>query len=612
MDKKIKQIIENIPKLPGIYIMKDSRDGILYIGKAKILRNRVRSYFQNSRTLHPRTRMFLNKVRDIKFLITKTEAEALILESNFVKKHQPRYNVLLKDDKHYPYLRLTTQEKFPRLEVVRRVRKDKATYFGPYTMVKEVRETIRLIYKIFPLRQSKDNLNGKSVRRPCINHQMGRCLAPCAGKVSPEEYKAVVRDVELFLKGKNASLMKNLKLGMEAASSEMRYEEAVIFRDKIQAVQRVLDKQKIISTSLQDQDVIAYCSEKDQAMAQVLIIREGKMLSEKIFKLKSMNEMEEDETLSSFIKQYYAEEVVLPAEILLPHPLEDSNLIADWLSEKKGTRVKLEIPAIGKKRDLVKMAEENARFAMRMERDKGDVGTRSLEELQTALGLQHFPEVIEGFDLSNISGSHAVGSMVVFENALAEKSKYRRYKIATVKGIDDYAMLREVMIRRYRRLLDEGSPLPNLVLIDGGRGHLSSGREVFEALGLLDRVDLACIAKGKYRNDLDTDEVHLLHKQEPVLFKENSPSRFLMQRIRDEAHRFAITYHRQLRGKEALNSPLENIPGIGKKRRLQLLKQFGSLENIRNASVEKLTTLPGITPSLAEKLRRATPDGNEQ
>ncbi len=612
LEKIIKDIIENIPKLPGIYIMKDSRLEILYIGKAKVLRNRVRSYFQNSRTLHPRTRMFLDKVRDIKFLTTKTEAEALILESNFVKKHQPRYNVLLKDDKHYPYLRLTTQEKFPRLEVVRQVRKDKATYFGPYTMVKEVRETIRLIYKIFPLRQSKDKLNGQPMRRPCLNHQMGRCLAPCAGKVSPDEYKKVVEDVELFLKGKNTSLLKNLKAGMEAASAETRYEEAAIFRDKIQAVQTVLDKQKIISTSLQDQDVIAYCSEKDQAMAQVLIIRDGKMLSEKIFKMKSLNEMEEDETLSSFLKQYYAEEVVLPAEILLPHPVEDSDLIADWLSEKKGTRVRLETPVIGKKRDLVRMAEENARFAMRVERDKGNVGTRSLEELQTALGLNHFPEVIEGFDLSNISGRHAVGSMVVFENALAEKSKYRRYKIATVKGIDDYAMLREVMTRRYRRLLNEGSPLPNLVLIDGGKGHLNSGREVFEALGLLDRVDLACIAKGKYRNNLDTDEVYLLHKKEPVLFKENSPSRFLMQRIRDEAHRFAISHHRRLRDKEALSSPLENIPGIGKKRRLLLLKQFGSLENIRNASVEELTTLPGITPSLAEKLRQRDAGPNEQ
>ena len=586
--------------------MKGSRSEILYIGKAKVLRNRVRSYFRSSRTLHPRTRIFLDKVRDIKFLITKTEAEALILESNFIKKHQPRYNVLLKDDKHYPYIRLTTQEKFPRLEVVRRIRKDGATYFGPYTMVKEVRETIRLIYKIFPLRQSKDRLDGTALRRPCLNYQMGRCLAPCAGQVSPGEYKKVVEDVQGFLKGKNTTLLKNLKARMESASQEMRYEEAAIFRDKIQAVQTVLDKQNIISTSLQDQDVIAYCSEKDQAMAQVLIIRAGKMLSEKIFKMKSLNQMEEDETLSSFLKQYYKEEVVLPAEILLPHPVEDSDLIADWLSEKKGTRVRLEVPVIGKKRDLVRMAEENARFAMRMERDKGDVGTRSLEELQTALGLKHFPEVIEGFDLSNISGSHAVGSMVVFENALAEKSKYRRYKISTVKGIDDYAMLREVMTRRYRRLLDEGKPLPNLVLIAGGKGHLNSGHVVFEALGLLDRVDLACIAKGKYRNNLETDEVYLLQKKDPVLFKENSPSRFLMQRIRDEAHRFAISYHRRLRGKEALSSPLENIPGIGKKRRLLLLKQFGSLENIRNASMEELAALPGITRSLAEKLRTDT------
>ena len=606
LENKIKKIIENLPQLPGIYIMKGSRSEILYIGKAKVLRNRVRSYFRSSRTLHPRTRIFLDKVRDIKFLTTKTEAEALILESNFIKKHQPRYNVLLKDDKHYPYIRLTTQEKFPRLEVVRRIRKDGATYFGPYTMVKEVRETIRLIYKIFPLRQSKDRLDGTALRRPCLNYQMGRCLAPCAGQVSPGEYKKVVEDVQGFLKGKNATLLKNLKARMESASQEMRYEEAAIFRDKIQAVQTVLDKQNIISTSLQDQDVIAYCSEKDQAMAQVLIIRAGKMLSEKIFKMKSLNQMEEDETLSSFLKQYYKEEVVLPAEILLPHPVEDSDLIADWLSEKKGTRVRLEVPVIGKKRDLVRMAEENARFAMRMERDKGDVGTRSLEELQTALGLKHFPEVIEGFDLSNISGSHAVGSMVVFENALAEKSKYRRYKISTVKGIDDYAMLREVMTRRYRRLLDEGKPLPNLVLIDGGKGHLNSGHVVFEALGLLDRVDLACIAKGKYRNNLETDEVYLLQKKDPVLFKENSPSRFLMQRIRDEAHRFAISYHRRLRGKEALSSPLENIPGIGKKRRLLLLKQFGSLENIRNASMEELAALPGITRSLAEKLRTDT------
>ena len=611
MEKKFKDIIESIPKLPGIYIMKDRRSEILYIGKAKVLRNRVRSYFQNSRNLHPRTRIFLDKVDDIKFLTTKTEAEALILESNFIKKHQPKYNVLLKDDKHYPYLRLTTQEKFPRLEVVRRVKKDKATYFGPYTMVKEVRETIRLIYKIFPLRQSKDKLDGSPLRRPCLNHQMGRCLAPCAGLVSSQDYSEIVQDVSLFLKGKNTTLLKDLKTKMEAASVETRYEEAAVLRDKISAVQTVIDKQKIISTSLEDQDVIAYCSEKDQAMAQVLIIRSGKMLGEKIFKLKSRKEMEEDETLSSFLKQYYADESILPAEVLLPHPIEDADLIASWLSEKKGTCVRIEVPVIGKKRDLIRMAEENASFAMRMESDKGEVGTRSLEELQTALNLKHFPEVIEGFDLSNISGSHAVGSMVVFEHALAAKSKYRRYKISTVKGIDDYAMLREVMTRRYSRLLKENAPLPNLILIDGGKGHLNAGHDVLQALNLMDRLDLVCIAKGKFRNNLVTDEVYLPQQKKPVLFHENSPSRFLMQRIRDEAHRFAISYHRKLRGKKTLESPLELIPGIGKKRRLMLLKKFGSLENIQKASLEELVILPGITKLLAERILSAQDRGKD-
>ena len=609
MEKKFKDIIESIPKLPGIYIMKDRRSEILYIGKAKVLRNRVRSYFQDSRNLHPRTRIFLDKVDDIKFLTTKTEAEALILESNFIKKHQPKYNVLLKDDKHYPYLRLTTQEKFPRLEVVRRIKKDKATYFGPYTMVKEVRETIRLIYKIFPLRQSKDKLDGSPLRRPCLNHQMGRCLAPCAGLVSSQDYSEIVQDVSLFLKGKNTTLLKDLKTKMEAASVETRYEEAAVLRDKISAVQTVIDKQKIISTSLEDQDVVAYCSEKDQAMVQVLIIRSGKMLGEKIFKLKSRKEMEEDETLSSFLKQYYADESILPAEVLLPHPIEDADLIASWLSEKKGMCVRIEVPVIGKKRELIRMAEENASFAMRMESDKGEVGTRSLEELQTALNLKHFPEVIEGFDLSNISGSHAVGSMVVFEHALAAKSKYRRYKISTVKGIDDYAMLREVMTRRYSRLLKENAPLPNLILIDGGKGHLNAGHDVLQALNLMDRLDLVCIAKGKFRNNLVTDEVYLPQQKKPVLFHENSPSRFLMQRIRDEAHRFAISYHRKLRGKKTLESPLELIPGIGKKRRLMLLKKFGSLENIQKASLEELVILPGITQLLAERILSAQDRG---
>ncbi len=585
--------------------MKDGKGGMLYIGKAKSLFHRVRSYFSDAADLAPRTRIFVRKIQDIKFLTTQTEQEALILESNFIKKHQPRYNVLLKDDKHYPYIRMTIQEAFPRLEVVRRIKKDGAAYFGPYTMVKEVRDTIRLIYKIFPLRQSDDELDGTAKRRPCLNYQMKRCLAPCAGLVTPEDYSKVVNDVVLFLKGKNTELVKSLKDKMAEASEYQRYEEAAVYRDKIDAIKTVVDKQKIISTSQVNQDIIACTSDRGWSMVQLLAVRNGKMIAEKIYKLKNLNQEEDSETLASFLKQYYADEPVLPSEILLSHSIEDAELIEGWLTEKKKGKVRLEVPQKGKKRDLVKMAEENAHFAMRTELDKEDVATRSLEELQETLQLKNFPRVIEGFDISNISGTHAVGSMVVFENAKAEKGKYRRFKIKTVEGIDDYAMITEVMTRRYARLLDENKPLPDLVLIDGGKGHLNTGYKVLESLDLEGRIDLACIAKGKFRTNVETDEVFLTAKKDPVGFKENSPSRFLLQRVRDEAHRFAIEYHRKLRGKGSLSSPLEGIPGIGKKRRLMLLKEFGSIENIKNATLEDLQKLPGITKPIAEKITKA-------
>ncbi|MCZ6513013.1 MAG: excinuclease ABC subunit UvrC [Nitrospinae bacterium] len=601
----LKEILDQIPKRPGIYIMKDGKGGMLYIGKAKSLFHRVRSYFSDAADHAPRTRVFVRKVRDIKFLTTPTEQEALILESNFIKKHQPRYNVLLKDDKHYPYIRMTTQEIYPRLEVVRRVKKDGATYFGPYTMVREVRETIRLIYKIFPLRQSNDELDGNPKRRPCLNYQMKRCLAPCAGLVTPEDYARVVKDVILFLKGQNTQLVKSLQQKMDDASAHQRYEEAAVFRDTIEAVNTVVDKQKIISTSQVNQDVIACTLDRGWSMVQLLAVRNGKMIAEKIYKMKNLNQADASETLASFLKQYYADELVLPSAILLSHAIEDGELIEQWLTEKKQAKVHIEVPQKGKKRGLVTMAEENARFAMRTELDKEDVATRSLEELQEALSLKNFPRVIEGFDISNISGTSAVGSMVFFENARAEKGKYRRFKIKTVEGIDDYAMITEVMTRRYARLLDEGQPLPDLVLIDGGKGHLNTGYKVLESLELEGRIDLACIAKGKFRSDLDSDEVFLVGRKDPVWFADNSPSRFLLQRVRDESHRFAIDYHRKLRDKGAMTSPLEGIPGIGKKRRLMLLKEFGSLENIKNATLEDLQKLPGITKPIAEKINKA-------
>ncbi|MBI4389719.1 MAG: excinuclease ABC subunit UvrC [Nitrospinae bacterium] len=602
MQERISEILKQIPSLPGIYIMKDGQGEILYIGKAKSLSNRVRSYFQNARLLAPRTRIFVDKVRDIKFLTTKTETEALILESNFIKKYKPRYNVLLKDDKHYPYLRLTTQELYPRLEVVRRVQKDGAAYFGPYTMVKEIRETLRMIYKIFPLRQSSDELDGQPKRRPCLNYQMGRCLAPCAALVSPEEYAKVARDVALFLKGNPSDLLDSLKAKMQEASSQLRYEEAALFRDKIEAATSIYSRQKIISTSMEDQDVVGYSREKGLAVAQILIVRGGKMIGEKSFKMKTPDEMEEGEVLSAFVKQYYSREELLPSEIFIPHEIDEAEAVAEWLTQKRGARVRFTVPCKGKNRDLVRMAQENASFALRSEMDKDDVSARSLEELQETLGFRSFPETIEGFDISNISGAHAVGSMVFFKNARPEKSKYRRYKIGTVRGIDDYAMLRETLTRRYRRLTREEAPLPDLILIDGGRGHLNAAYGVLQDLNLQDKIDLVCIAKGKFRNKLETDEVCLVGRKDPVLFRENSPSRFLLQRVRDEAHRFAVAYHRQLRSRKTLASPLEAVPGIGKKRRLLLLKRFGSLESIKRASLEELQSVQGITEALARKI----------
>ncbi|SVB35227.1 uncharacterized protein METZ01_LOCUS188081, partial [marine metagenome] len=519
MKTDISEVLSAIPKLPGIYIMKDGRGEILYIGKAKSLKIRVHSYFQKSRHLSARAMVFTNKVKDIKFLTTKTEAEALILESNFIKKHQPRYNVLLKDDKHYPYLRLTTQERFPKLEVVRRVEKDGATYFGPYTMVKEIRETIRLIYKIFPLRQSKDRLDGTSIRRPCLNYQMDRCLAPCAGYTSELKYNQVVQDVVLFLKGKNKELETSLERKMNSAAKKLNYEEAGGYRDKILAVKTVLDKQKIISTSLEDQDVLGYCRIHNQAIVQVLVVRNGKMIGEKIYKIKNLVDIDSNEILSSFLKQHYIDQIILPKEILLPHSIDDISLISDWLSEKRKGRVRIEIPFRGKKKDLVRMAEENASFALRTELNKSELSLRSLDELKETLKLKYFPEVIEGFDISNISGKHAVGSVVVFKNGIAENSKYRRYKIAEVKGIDDYAMLREVIERRYRRLLSEEKTLPNLILVDGGKGHLSSAEKIIRELGFLEKIDLACIAKGKFRDNIETDEILLPGKKQPIYFR---------------------------------------------------------------------------------------------
>ena len=580
-------------------MMKDKNDRILYIGKAKALKNRVRSYFQNSETLLPRTRVMMKKIVSIDFITTSTEIEALMLESNFVKKHQPRYNVLLKDDKHYPYIRLDTNADFPFLSIVRKVNKDKGTYFGPYTMVKEVRETLKLIHKIFPIRQSRDELDGKFKRRPCLNFQMGKCTAPCAEKITKQDYSKIVQDVILFLKGRNDTLLNYLKERMHKASEELRFEDAAKTRDQIKAIESVTKKQKIISTNLANQDIIAFYREGSIAKVQILLVRNGKIIEDKSFKLKKLEGIDNDELLSSFIKQYYLDEPFVPEEILLVMDIREKNIIAQWLSEKKNSKVIIQVPQKGRKKNLIEMAVENARFSLRKE----ESGQAVLEELQEILALRKVPIRIESFDISNISGAMAVGASVLFIGGSPFKKGYRHFKIRDIKGPDDYAMISQIILRHFARLLDEKKELPHLVVIDGGKGHLNAACKILANLDLIEKIDIIAISKGRDRNNSETDEIHTLKQQDPVFFPVDSPIKFLLQRIRDEAHRFAIAYHRKLRRKGGLHSVLDDIEGIGGKRKKQLIKHFGSTAKLKSASIDEIKKIPFITEKIAQEIK---------
>ncbi len=599
----ITEKLDNIPSVPGIYLMKDAKGNILYVGKAKSLSSRVRSYFQDLRRLSSRIQQMVLKVTDIDYITTATEVEALILESNLIKKHKPKYNVMLRDDKEYPYLKLSIDEEFPRLLVVRRVKKDKARYFGPYVLVKKARETLRLIYKIFPLRQSKDNLNGGYKRRPCLNYQMGRCLAPCAGYVTKEEYWKIVKEVALFLRGRNDDLIRYLKERMKEASENMRYEEAARIRDQIAAVKSVIEKQRIISTSLEDQDILALHREGDRATLQILFVRGGKMIGDKGFNLRGIEGIEAKEILSSFIKQYYGRDVFIPKEILIMEDIEDLPLLEKWLSEKKGVKVSIFVPKRGKKRDLVIMAAKNAMYSFSIAFDSKRSEDSILEGLKRSLNLSNIPRRIEAFDISNISGTTPVGSMVSFLDGKANKEGYRRFRIRDIEGADDCGMMAEVIRRRYSRLSEKGETMPDLIILDGGKGQLNTGLRVLRELKVKD-IDVIGIAKGEDRRDPKTDVIYQPSLKEPILLPLNSHERHLLQRIRDEAHRFAITYHRRLRDTDSLHSIIEDVSGIGKKRMHTLLTHFGSLKSLREASVEEIMRVSHINVKIAKEIKR--------
>lgn len=602
----IQEKLKLLPDKPGVYLMHDEAGEIIYVGKASSLKNRVRSYFRPNPGDSPKVEAMVSRIADLEWIITDTEVEALILELNLIKKHRPKYNIRLVDDKHYPYLKLTVNEKYPRIVITRSMKKDGARYFGPYTRSGAMNETLRLLRKIFPLRTCSNETMARQTR-PCLNAHIKRCLAPCTNQVNPEVYLDMVRDIILFLEGKQEDLIKTLEVKMNQAAENMEFERAAELRDQINAVRQVMVKQKIISADMSNQDVIAMARGQGESCVQIFFIREGKLLGRDHFFLQGTDEMSRSEIITAFVEQYYSKASEIPQEILLQEEVIGKELLERWLTDSKGKRVYLRTPQRGEKLKLVEMVAKNALMTLEEEeltRQKKQMMTKeAVLELQRELALKKPPFRIECYDISNIQGTNSVGSMVVFENGEPKTSDYRRFQIKTVEGPNDFASLQEVLARRFKRAkaeAEEGSQgskfakLPDLIIIDGGKGQLSSAREVMHQLGV---DDIPTFALAEEEELLFTEG-----KSEPIVLPKNSPSLYLVQRVRDEAHRFAVSYHRRLREKRAYKSILDEVPGIGPKRKKALLKAFGSLKGIREASLEELAQVEGMTRPAAENL----------
>lgn len=570
--------------------MKDDKARIIYVGKAINLKNRVRSYFQSSRNHSAKVLAMVARIVDLEYIITASEIEALILECNLIKKHRPKYNISLRDDKTYPYIKVT-KEDYPRVYATRKVLKDGARYFGPYTSAGAVHETLRLLKTLFPLRSCR-NLDAK---RPCLEHHIKRCLAPCTGKVAKDTYGEMIKAVALFLEGRSDVVAKNLRKLMAQAAEELEFEQAARLRDQLTAVEKIMEKQNIVTGS-GDQDAIGLARSAAGICAQVFFIRSGKMVGRDHFLLTGGEDETDQAILEAFIKQYYSQAAFIPREILLPMELAEQQLVADWLSSSKEGRVQVETPKRGTKKDLVNMAAGNAAIvleeqAARLKTD-ADKTAGAAAELGEYLGLAMPPDRIECFDISHIQGSETVASMVVFEAGQPNKNEYRRYKLKTVEGKpDDFKSMQEVVGRRYRDALEKG-PIPDLIIIDGGKGQLNAALTLIRAAGL-EKVPVVGLAK-------EFEHIFREGISEPLILPRHSQALYLVQRIRDEAHRFAITYHRKLRSKRNMVSVLDHIPGIGAKRRKALWDHFGSLAKIKTAEVAALSQVEGMTLPAAE------------
>lgn len=611
----LEEKLKNLPDKPGVYIMRNEENQIIYVGKAIDIKNRVRQYFQHSKNQSVKVYAMVENIKDFDYIITKNELEALILECNLIKKHRPKYNVTLKDDKHYPYIKITMDESFPRVIIVREIKKDKGKYFGPYADSKAVKQTIGLIQRIFPIRDcNKDMERIMEGDRPCLNAHINRCIAPCTGKVSKEEYNNIIKDIWLFLEGKQQKLITGLEERMEEYAGNLEFEKAAEVRDQLTAVNKINEEQIVISSKLEDIDVIAYDTKFNLVSVQVFFIRLGKLIGRENFFLSDEEKSDEAEVLGSFIKQYYNKAIFVPKTILIPIEIDDKEVLAKWLSEKKGSKVKISIPHRGDKRKLLQMAQNNAKESLRLEIEKHDRNekktSRLFEELAMYLGIDHSINRIEAFDISNIQGVDNVGSMIVFEEGKPIKKHYRRFKIKGFEGQDDYGSLREIIERRFQHGLEERKEIdnrkgeyenskfalfPDLLLVDGGLGQVNAVNSVLEQLDINIPV-CGMVKDNKHRTR------GIIFGNKEIILPGNTEVFKLIVRIQDEAHRFAITYHRSLRKKRITKSVLDDIPGIGAVRKNALLKHFKNIDQIKAAKAEDLLMVEGINKKIAENI----------
>lgn len=606
MSERLREMVARVPAKPGVYLMKNGQGQVIYVGKAAVLPHRLRQYFQAPDRHAPRVRAMVRQVADFEYIVTSNAVEALILEANLIKEHSPRYNVRLKDDKAYPFVKVSLEEDFPRLFVTRRRQRDRNRYFGPYADVGALRETLDTLRRFFPLRSCRKPLSPGKTGRPCLNFHLGRCLGPCAGLVNPEQYRKVVDEACLFLEGRHDRLLPDLRRRMKEASESLAFERAARLRDQISALERVSERQQVVARTFAEQDLVALArpeGERALAVVQVFQVRRGKLVGRSHFLIEEGLEREPGEILAAFLAQYYLEAASVPREVLVGTELPESEALAAYLSERRGGPVAIRVPQRGNARKLLAMVQENAEAALAEElaRLAGDETLRegAAAALAEALELPGPPRRIECYDISHTQGVETVGSLVVFEDGRPKASEYRRFRVRSVSGPDDFASLREVIRRRFQRARREAAEgrerfarRPDLIIVDGGKGQLHAVLEEMARLGV-EEIPVVGLAK---------EEEQLFRKgySEPVLLPPGSPALHLVQHLRDEAHRFALSYHRELRQKRARGSLLDEVPGIGPNRKRTLLRQFGSVAGIRRATVDELATAPGISRSLAE------------